>query len=186
MVRIAILVANSSEDIEVIVPCDIWRRAGLYVKLISVEKKKNVLLQSGIKISCDDILANENLSKYNAIFLPGGEGHYEFNDVKAEKLIKFLIHNKNNNKIWFLSICAATEVYGKLGMLEGIKATCYPGFEETFKNTYVKNKPVVVCKNFITANAPGAAFEFAITVANKLLSSNKANEVAKAIKYQNK
>lgn len=184
MKRIAILVANSSEDIEVITPCDLWRRAGFYVKLISVEKKKNVLLQSGLKIACDDILADENLSKYNAIYLPGGEGHYKFNDVNAERLIKFLVHNKNNSKIWYLSMCAAPEVYGKLEMLDGIKATCYPGFEETFKKTYVKDKPVVVCKNFITANAPAAAVEFALTVINKLESPAKANEIAKAIIYK--
>ena len=75
MVRVAVIVANKSEDIETIVPVDIWRRAGIIVKLISIEKKKSLILSNGMKISCDDILAKENLSKYNAIYLPGGLGH---------------------------------------------------------------------------------------------------------------
>ena len=68
MLRIATLIANKSEDIETVAAVDIWRRAGISVRLISVEKKKNITLANGVKISCDEILAKENLSKYNAIF----------------------------------------------------------------------------------------------------------------------
>ncbi|WEK83125.1 MAG: DJ-1/PfpI family protein [Mycoplasma sp.] len=185
MLRIAIIVANKSEDMEVIVPLDLWRRAGFFVKLISVEKKKNLILARGTKISCDEILMKENLTKYNAIFLPGGEGHMKFNDVDAPRLINFLKRHGNEKKINFLSICAATQVYGGLGMLDNVKATCYPGCQSSFKKTYVK-KDVVVDKNFITANGPAAAVEFALTVIKQLEGDKLANEVASKILYKGK
>ena len=188
MVRIAVLVANKSEDIEVLAPIDIWRRSGFYVKMISVEKKKNIFLAHGNKISCDDLLSNENLSKYNAIYLPGGPGFQKFNDVDAPRLIHFLQKFGNSPKIWFIACCAATIIYGSLGMLEKAKATCYPncGYENSFKKNYVKDKAVVVDKNFITANGPAAAIEFALTAVAHLGSRAKAEEIAKAILYKGK
>jgi putative intracellular protease/amidase len=77
------------------------------VKLISIEKKKNVILAHGTKISCDEILTKENLSKYNAIFLPGGPGHVRFNKELAPKLVAFAQKEYKNLKITFMAICAA-------------------------------------------------------------------------------
>ena len=186
MVRIVVLVANKSEDIEVLAPIDIWRRSGFYVKMISVEKKKNIFLAHGNKVSCDDLLSNENLSKYNAIYLPGGPGFEKFNDVDAPRLINYLMKFGNSTKTWFMSICASTMIYGALKMLEKVKATCYPGYEASFKKTYVKDKAVVVDKNFITANGPAAAIEFALTAVAHLGSRAKAEEIARAILYKGK
>lgn len=186
MIRIAVIVANKSEDSEVIVPIDIWRRAGIFVRTLSVDKKKNLFLAHGIKISCDTLLSSENLSKYDAIYLPGGPGYVNYNDDMAPRLISFLEKNGSNSKMWFLAMCAAPQVYGCMGMLDGVKATCYPGYEEPFKATYVKTKDVVVDKNFITANSMSAAIEFALTVISKLVGKAKAKEVAKSILYKGK
>lgn len=185
MFRIAVIVANKSEDIEVITPVDIWRRAGFFVRIISVEKKKNLILNRGTRIVCDDVIINENLSKYNGIYLPGGEGYKNFNDVDAPKLISFLKHNAKNKKITYMAACAATQVYGCLEMLEGVKATCYPGCEASFKKSYV-NKPVVADKNFITANGPSAMIEFALTVVKKCLNEKTAKEIAVHMLYKGK
>lgn len=185
MLRIAIIVANKSEDIEVVVPADLWRRAGIFVRLISIEKKKNIILSNGSKLTCDDILSKENLSQYNAIYLPGGDGHFKFNDIDTPKLIAFLKKYEKTTSKTFMSLCASAEVYGKLGMLENVKATCYPGFESSFKKTYV-NKDVVVSENFITGKAPGSAYAFALTAISKLLNKNAANKVAKEIFFSGK
>lgn len=182
MVRIAVIVANKSEDIETLVPVDIWRRAGIIVKLISIEKKKSLILSHGIKISCDDILSKENLSKYNAIYLPGGQGHLKFNDIDAPRLISFLNKYGDNPKIVYMGICASPEVYGGLGMLKSVKFTCYPGYEKNFKKTYV-NKDVVVDKNFITARSAAFAVPFALAAVAKLVNKEAAQKVAKEICY---
>ncbi len=183
MIKIGIIVANGTEDSELVVPVDIWNRAGIITKIISIHKKKNVLLANGIKVSCNETLDVENLSKYNAIYLPGGtKGVEQLSSTNTPKLINFLKGNTNSN-VWFLSICAATSIYGKLGMLKGVKATCYPGYESSFKSSYVK-QPVVVSKHFITANGPGSVFDFAFKVVEKLISPAMAKKVANDMLYK--
>lgn len=183
MIRIAIMVTNGTEDIELVVPTDIWRRAGLIVRLISIEKKKNVILSNGIKVSCDEILSKENLIKYNAVFLPGGKGCVNFNENYAPKLVAFckkFAHSKTK----FMAICAATECFYNWGMLtKDTKVTCYPGVQTSkFEDNYVKQN-VVVSKNFITGAGPGVAHEFAFKVIETLVSVEKAKEIKKQMLY---
>jgi putative intracellular protease/amidase len=79
----------------------------LIVKLISIEKKKNVILSHGTKISCDEVLNKENLSKYNAIYLPGGLGCTRFSKEFSPRLVAFGQKEYKNPKIFFMAICAA-------------------------------------------------------------------------------
>lgn len=185
MTRIAIMVTNGTEDIELIVPTDIWRRAGIIVKLISIEKKKNVILSNGVKVSCDDIIAKENLNKYNAIYLPGGPGYKFFNDQYAPKLVTFIKKNYRNKNLTFMAMCASTTVFADWGVLDPtVKVTCYPGMEkDKLEKNYVK-QDVVFSKNFITATGPGVAKEFAFKVAEHFTSPQKAKDVAKQMLYR--
>ena len=184
-VSIAIIVCNGSEESEVIVPTDLWRRAGLAVTVLSVENKKNLILQNGVKISCDDLLSKENLSKYRAIYLPGGKGCKTYLEKNCEKLVKFLTKNVSNQKNWLLAACAAPAVIAKMkGIIDKTKATCYPGYEKAL-NCYV-NKDVVCDKNFISTRACGTIFDFALTVIAKFISPSKAKLIAKEICYHTK
>jgi putative intracellular protease/amidase len=70
-----------------------------------------VVLAHGCKISCDEILSKENLSKHNAIFLPGGPGYKMFNEKDTPKLVAFVKKFANDKKTTFMSICAATKCY---------------------------------------------------------------------------
>lgn len=178
---IAIIVANQCEEMEVIIPADIWRRAGISVQIISIEKKKSLIMQNGVHISCDDILAKENLSKYSAIYLPGGKGCTNFLDpVQCAKLIAHL--RKVNNKVIVMANCAAPTVLNQLGIIDNVKVTCYPGYESGLKH-HVKDD-VVIDKNFITSKAAGTTIDFALTVIKKLISPTKAKDVAKQICYK--
>jgi putative intracellular protease/amidase len=78
-----------------------------------VEKKKNVILAHGVKVSCDEILTKENLSKYNAVFLPGGAGYTRFNREIAPKLVTFAQKEHKNPKITFMALCAAPACFAE-------------------------------------------------------------------------
>lgn len=181
---IAILAANQCEEMEVVVPVDIWRRAGLAVQIISVEKKKSLIMQNGVHLSCDDILLKENLSKYSAIYLPGGKGCSTFLDPAASA--KLIAHLKKSakSKVWIMANCAAPAVVlNQLGLIDNIKVTCYPGYEKGLKKACKDD--VVIDKNFITSKAAGTSIDFALTVVKKLVSPAKAKEIAKEICYKN-
>lgn len=184
MLKIAVIVANQTEDIELVVPTDIWRRAGLIVKLISVEKKKNVILNHGTKVSCDEILSKENLSKYNAIYLPGGPGYTHFDKETAPKLVTFAQKEYKNPKITFMAMCAAPLCFADWNILDAnVKVTCYPGLEKPkLEDNYVK-QDVVISKNFITGAGPGVASEFAFKVVEKFISPAKTKELKKQMLF---
>jgi putative intracellular protease/amidase len=153
--------------------------------LISIEKKKNVILSNGVKVSCDDIIAKENLNKYNAIYLPGGPGHKFFNEQYAPKLAAHIKKNYKNKDLTFMAMCAASTVFADYGILDmSVKLTCYPGLEKgKLEKNYVK-KDVVFSKNFITGAGPGVAKEFALEVAAHFTSPQKAKDVAKEMLYK--
>lgn len=183
-IRIAVVLANENEDMEVVIPVDIWRRAGLIIELVSVEKKNTIILQSGTKIYCNETIDKTNLDQFNAIYLPGGRGHAKFKDPKlCEKLIKTLKKFALDEKKWIFAICAAPSVLGELELLKNEKATVYPGFEKFLGKNYVE-KDLVIDGNFITARGPSLAFELAFAVIEKFLGKEIALNVANDILYK--
>lgn len=183
-IRIAIMVANESEDVEIITPYDLWQRAGFIIELISVEKKNTIILQSGAKIYCNGTLDKTNLDQFNAIYLPGGKGHIKFKDEKyCEKLIKTLKKFAKEKSKWLLGMCAAPSIFGELGLLGESKVTVYPGFEKAVGANF-ENKPVVISGTFITGKSLAYSIQFALLVIEKLIDKKVANGVAKQILYE--
>ena len=58
------------------------------------------------------------------------------------------------------AICAAPMVLGKLGILKGKKATCYPGFEKYLDGAEYTADMVTVDGNIITGRGPAAAMPY--------------------------
>lgn len=193
MIRIAVIACNEIEDIELIAPIDLWRRAGFRVDAISLEKKNSIILNSGIKISCDNVIEKTNLDQYNAIYLPGGSGHKKYfienwpprNNEGIIRLHKYLNKFRDEKK-YILAMCAAPSLLGSLGMLKGVKTTCYPGYEATFKDTYV-DVPCIMDQFIITGRSPSAAFDFSYLVMEVLGGKKLVDKIKKeTIYYQDK
>ncbi len=79
------------------------------------------------------------------------------------------------------AICAAPMVLGKLGLLKGKKATCYPSFEQYLDGAECVNAHVVRDGNIITGMGPGAAMEFALTIVDLLVGKEKVDELVEAM-----
>jgi 4-methyl-5(b-hydroxyethyl)-thiazole monophosphate biosynthesis len=75
------------------------------------------------------------------------------------------------------AICAAPLVFGKRGLLEGRKATCYPGFEEFLKGAEYTATLVEQDGNIITGKGPGAAMDFAFAIVEKYVGIEKVKEL---------
>ncbi len=70
---------------------------------------------------------------------------------------------------------------GKLGILKGKKATCYPGFEQYLEGAKCVSQHVVRDGNIITGMGPGAAVEFALALVELLVGKEKADELVDAM-----
>ena len=116
------------------------------------------------------------------LMLPGG-GLGTENLEKHEGLKEELKKAAENGK-YIAAICAAPRVLGKLGLLNGKKATCYPGNENFLEGAeYHKELKAVTDQKFITARGMGAAIEFAYEIIQALSGKEKADEILAQIQF---
>ena len=177
-------IANGTEEIETTCIVDTLRRAELNVTLASIyHKSSNLPIVKGsrdISIVCDNYLENVINKDFDLIALPGGAQNAE-ELSSCQMLIDKLQKQKNAHK-WYAAMCASPAlVFEPHGLLEGVEGTCYPSFEKKLKNKSKIHQRVVVSKNCITSQGPGTALEFALMLVEKLVSPEKAAQLAKGM-----
>ena len=163
--------ADGFEEIEAFTAIDTLRRAGLNVEIVSVTPDEIVVGDVNF-VNCDFFDAE-------LLLLPGGMPGASTLD-KHEGLRKLILDFAEKNKP-IAAICAAPMVLGKLGLLKGRKATCYPSFEQYLEGAECLDEPVVVDGNIITGMGPGAAMDFALAIVEKLVGKEKVDELVEAM-----
>lgn len=154
--------ATGFEDIEMIAPLDIVRRAGIQAQTVSITGEKIVTSAHGVGFVADTLLDEIDFSNADMLVLPGGLPGAANLDACQPLCDGIMKHYRAGKKL--AAICAAPMVYGHLGILDGIKATCYPGFETELTGAQYT---AAICQQdgqFITACGPGAAMEFGYTI----------------------
>ncbi len=169
--KIAFILADGFEDSEMVVTRDLLVRAGFDVTLFGLGKKI-VEGSAGIKIISDEQFSPEKLEGFDGVVLPGGRGYkYLLQSESVRKSLK----EANEKKKMIAAICAAPVVLAEAGILDDVKATVYPGFEK--KIPHPRNGSVVVDKNIITANGPGAAFHFGLKIIEYFLGKGSSEKI---------
>ncbi len=170
-----VILAEGFEEIEAIGPVDFLRRAGVRVtvaglKELIVKGSRNVRLEA-------DILLKDLKEMPDAVILPGGIPGAT--NLAGASEVAALVRKMNAAGKIVAAICAApSAVLAPLGMLDGKKATCYPGCESDFSKTTVPSiASVVEDGNIITSRGPGTALEFAFTIAVRLAGKEMAETV---------
>ncbi len=177
MKTVAVHLAHGFEEIEAISIIDVLRRAEIKVIMVSVVNTLEVEGSHGIKVVADQIFEDVDYKKVDMIVLPGGMPG-SLNLDKHEGLRKqILAFNKNNKPLG--AICAAPLVLGNLGILEGKKATCYPGFEKYLTGAEITGNPAVISGNIVTAKGAGVAIQFALKIVEFLINKKTACDLAK-------
>lgn len=171
--------ADGFEEIEAFASVDVLRRAGINVEMVSVTPDEIVTGAHDVPVLCDQNIANCNFSDANLVLLPGGMPGAATLE-KCTELRKLILDFASKNKP-IAAICAAPMVLGNLGLLEGRRATCYPGFEQYLKGAQYTAAQVEKDGNIITANGPGAAMDFALTIVETLLGKEKVEELKEAM-----
>ncbi len=174
--------AEGFEEIEAITTVDMLRRAGIDVSTVAVGGDESNLVKGahGIAVKADsDKVDFENIE---GIILPGGMPgtvNLEISDA-VQKALDFCIRNN----LYIFAICAAPQILGHKGILEGKKATCYPGFGTELKGAVLSDLPAVKDGKVITAKGPGATVEFAAEIIKELKGESKAFELKESMQCQ--
>lgn len=184
MSMVAVILAEGFEEIEALTTVDVLRRAKIEVKTLSLNGVNEVKGSRNIKVVADGLFEDINKEEIDMLVLPGGMDCR--NNMAAHEGLKetLLAQNKSQKKI--AAICAAPTVLGRIGILEGIDAVCYPGeLEKELKGRVVPEMGVttVTCENITTSSGPATAMEFALELVRVLKGEKIAEEVASGLLY---
>ena len=173
-----VFLATGFEEAEAVGTIDILRRGNIETVTVSITGDITVTGVHNIPVIADELFENIDFKAYDALVLPGGGPGSEMLN-KHEGLRKALAGQYESGKL-IAAICASPRVFGSLGLLNGKKATCYPGIEPELTGSTIVNEPTVTDGNIITGRGPGLVFDFGLAVV-KYLSGNEANNVAEAL-----
>lgn len=180
--KVYVMLSEGFEIAEAMVPIDILRRARVEVKTVSIGENQIVTSSNGTPVVADLILVQNDVCDGDMLFLPGGmPGSMNLRDSQpvAEVIKKYHKAGK-----WLSAVCAAPMVYGLMGIMEGEKATCYPGFEKDLLGAEFQKKTAVRSGQFITGCGAGAVFALGREMVAALVGEDTADAVLRQMMFQ--
>lgn len=180
---IYVFLADGFEETEAIAPIDMLRRAKLDVVTVGVTGE-TVTSSHKVPVKCDITADQMELSdKLQLIVLPGGMPGT--NNLDASPAVHKAIDYCAEHNIHISAICAAPSIIGKMGLLNGKEATCFPGFEQFLIGAKLSGKKVVTDGNITTAAGAGPAIDFGLELVRVLCGEEESRRIRSAIQCAN-
>lgn len=176
-----LFLANGFEEVEALTPVDILRRAGLSVTTVGIGGK-SVTGSHGITVMADVAETEAAPDDLTAVILPGGMPGTR--NLDASATVRRFLQAAAERQAVIGAICAAPSVLGHQGLLQGKRATCFPGFESELAGATVLPDVVVTDGRVITAKGAGAALPFALALAGALASPEKAAAIEASLQVR--
>lgn len=180
--KAALFLADGFEEIEALTVVDILRRCKIEIEMITISNKLEVYGSHKICVKADKLFQEMNYTDCDMLILPGGKAGVE--NLEACKPLIQLLKEFDETQKRISAICAAPSILGHLGMLRGRNACAYPTFEKELLGAEVTNNEVEVSEHIITSRGMGCSIPFALTIVEKLLNREVAEECKKTIIYE--
>ena len=181
MSKVYCMLADGCEEVEALSVVDVLRRAGIDTPLVSIMKRLEIVGSHDIHIIADAMIEDVDMDDADMIFLPGGipgTPNLKANTLLCEKLVEY-----NANGKLLAAVCAAPSILGELGLLEGKKATCYPGFESKLLGAVAVGDRVVTDGNITTSRGLGTSLELGFRIVEVLKSKEEADDIARKVQF---
>jgi len=175
MSKVLIPLAQGCEELEAVTVADILRRAGITVITAGLEPGA-VRASRGMVLLPDATLDEALGTEFDMIVLPGGMPGAEYlkNDARVIALLKSMADAGK----YTTAICAAPMALHAAGLLEGKRATSFPGVLDHLPGTHTYlHDQVVVDGSIVTSKGPGTAMDFALTLVELLAGKPKRDAV---------
>lgn len=171
------LLGTGFEETEAVAPLDLLRRAGIEAKTVGLNGK-TIVGSHGIPVVADMEIGQLDIADAEMIILPGGMGGVASISAcqKALDAVKAVWENGK----FVAAICAGPTILAKLGITEGVIATCYPGCEKDMGGAIMVMAPAVFDGQVITGASAGCAVSFGLA----LIGALKGPEAARAVENQ--
>lgn len=171
--------APGFEESEAVIPVDVLRRAGQSVVTVGLGGKQ-VTGSHGLAIVADEEETEFTLPKSaELVLLPGGMPGTR--NLDASETVAGILAEAARRGIFIGAICAAPLVLGNKGLLEGQKATIFPGMEDELPQGVFTPEPLVESGRIITGRSGGVAFEYAFLLVEKLMGRERAEQIKETL-----
>ena len=173
-----VFLADGFEEMEALAPVDILRRVGLTVKTVGVGTKTPIG-SHGIPVVADILDTDVVFEDLQAVILPGGLPGTT--NLENSPVVQTALDKAVEAGCLIAAICAAPSVLGHKGLLDGRRATCFPGFETELVGATYTGETVEVDGPIVTARGAGVATEFGLQLVSELCSPEKAEELRRTM-----
>ncbi|MDF2486320.1 MAG: hypothetical protein K0R46_2488 [Herbinix sp.] len=181
MAKVYLFLAEGFEEIEGLTVVDLLRRANIDIIMVSITGDIHVTGSHQITTVADALFEELDYSDADMLVLPGGMPGTK--NLQEHKGLDHLLREAAYNNKRLAAICAAPRVLGVKGLLQGKRATCYPGNEDSLLGAHVINAAVVHDGNIITSKGMGTAIDFSLSLIKVLKTADEAGRIAQAIQY---
>lgn len=184
MSKAVIFFARGLEECEGLLCVDLLRRAGVEVTIAAVGGSQTVTSARQVNVVADALAEDLDYTAFDACILPGGIPGVD--NLKADATVRKVCQEFAAAGKYVAAICAGPTVLAGFGVLQGKKATVYPGMDAplTEGGAEYTGLPLTIDGNIVTGEALGAAIPFALALARLLAGAEASDWVKKAIVYQ--
>ena len=172
MAKAIVLLAPGFEEIEAAAIIDVLRRGGIEVTVAALGETR-VPGAHDLSFVADCRLKDVEHQSFDAVLLPGGMPGSR--NLRDDVRVKALLQRQAEQGRQLGAICAAPIALEAAGVLQGKRATSYPGYDLPSAE-YCEDR-VVVDGNVVTSRGPGTAIEFALQWVTLLAGADQAAQL---------
>jgi 4-methyl-5(b-hydroxyethyl)-thiazole monophosphate biosynthesis len=180
MARVLVPLAQGCEELEAVTIIDLLRRAQIDVVTAGLAPGP-VTGSRGTILLPDTTLDQALHDDYDMVVLPGGQpGATNLeNDARVIGLVRHMAEHGR----YTAAICAAPKVLASAGVLDGKRATGFPGTldPKSFPRVGIATDAVLTDGRVVTSRGPGTAMDFALELIELLAGRNKRVQVEAAL-----
>ncbi len=175
--RVLALVMDGFEEIELVAPVDLLRRAGVEVTIASVAGPIHVTGRCGVTMHADMGLDGVDVNGFDLLFIPGGPGvQFLREDGRAASLAQ-AFHQMHKP---VAAICAAPTVLKDAGLLTGRRYTSHRGVRAELPDA-IPDEEVIRDDGIITSQGAGTAIELGLALIETLCGQESRANVEAGI-----
>lgn len=177
MPRVCVPLAQGCEELEAVTIIDLLVRAGCEVLTASLSDERVITASRGLQLIAQTTLESVYQDSFDLVVLPGGLPGADHLQQDA-RLIQLLQSTAEQGR-YVGAICAAPKVLVQAGLLNGKKATSFPGVlnQNPAPKMQYLDQAIVEDGNIITSKGPGTAMDFALILIERLVGVEKRKEV---------
>ncbi len=170
--------AQGCEELEAVTIIDLLRRAGIEVVVAGLEDGP-VTASRGVRLLPDMSLDEALQRDYDMVALPGGLPGSDH--LANDQRISGILRDMTASGRFVGAVCAAPKVLARNGLLDGRKATAFPGVLQAEHHPDITGEAVTRDGSVITSRSVGTVMDFALALVEALLGREKREQLESSL-----